>query len=498
MRSSPLQLRRSNRAEAKAWLLNAIGGLPVADAGARRRRLLQFLIEGSSHRGDQDAHRQFGTRLLHMLFEAQPEKARRACALPAQPRAGQRRCSHVAAAAAGLQVGRLLAGQPELLRSFFEGHPRRARAWFGHFSATGRLSDFKHGAAALARFALARRDEAWPLLAWAGKHPQAPVAVAAKPHYFCELDVAATVDALAARCPAFWASEEVAASVRGGALLAVDPAFFAGELLRWLSERSARSSWLYELLCDFVEGGAAWPALCAGLLPLLGEGDLLRVASRLLDEGRARGRAAPAPAPAPPPAPALPRPAAALVFSGVDWASLEELLVASACACSGPQLLRMLQDADADADGGVGWAELVEGAQLQETPAIHWHLRASLAGENGGFMGLREFLLLHVVTAQTTLRRQAAADGGLPQLESTLQAGGVECALVKPKGSGGEGKKQKKRRWSGHVEGEAGWGGASAAQWRWRGGVGREVSTLELLDAVETEVAASFAAWAAT
>lgn len=95
---------------------------------------------------------------------------------------------------------------------------------------------FKHGAAALAQYALANRAEvrchlsdkqsgslqssppivvAWPgpaqqyapsshqpclprpqmwqLLSWQGRHPQAPVAVAQRPHYFCELDVPRSV-----------------------------------------------------------------------------------------------------------------------------------------------------------------------------------------------------------------------------------------------------------------------------------------------------------------
>ena len=52
---------------------------------------------------------------------------------------------------------------------------------------------FKYGAAALAQYALAHRDEMWHLLAWQGRHSQAPVAVAQRPHYFCELDVPRTL-----------------------------------------------------------------------------------------------------------------------------------------------------------------------------------------------------------------------------------------------------------------------------------------------------------------
>ena len=68
----------------------------------------------------------------------------------------------------------------------------------------------------------------WDRLVWRGKHGQAPVAVAAKPHYFGELDVAASVTALAAADGgAFWRSEEVREAVAGGGLVELDPDFFA-------------------------------------------------------------------------------------------------------------------------------------------------------------------------------------------------------------------------------------------------------------------------------
>ncbi len=109
-----------------------------------------------------------------------------------------------------------------MLKRFFRQDPGHVRLWFGHFSMNG-MADFTHGAHALARYALLNRDEVcllswnrpklradertsgawtsfiepmslvearfadalscvqvWRLLVWAGKHPQAPVAVAQK------------------------------------------------------------------------------------------------------------------------------------------------------------------------------------------------------------------------------------------------------------------------------------------------------------------------------
>lgn len=71
------------------------------------------------------------------------------------------------------------AGSPTLLRSFFDRSDTLIQAWFGHFSTSG-IQHFKRGAPALAHYALGRRDEVWRHLVWAGRHPQAPVAVAAK------------------------------------------------------------------------------------------------------------------------------------------------------------------------------------------------------------------------------------------------------------------------------------------------------------------------------
>lgn len=68
----------------------------------------------------------------------------------------------------------------------------------------------------------------WDLLQWGGKHPQAPVAVVQKPHYFAELDLRATLNTLAMEDPGFWVGEEMAreAGSGGGVLLQLDPTYW--------------------------------------------------------------------------------------------------------------------------------------------------------------------------------------------------------------------------------------------------------------------------------
>ena len=66
----------------------------------------------------------------------------------------------------------------------------------------------------------------WELLVWQGKHAQAPVAVAAKPHYFSELDVNKTMRNILKHCPEFFASEQFLSSVGDGTVTALDRAYF--------------------------------------------------------------------------------------------------------------------------------------------------------------------------------------------------------------------------------------------------------------------------------
>ncbi|PNH10113.1 hypothetical protein TSOC_003196, partial [Tetrabaena socialis] len=107
------------------------------------------------------------------------------------------------------------------------GGPRRVLLWFSHFSMEG-MRGFRFGAYALAHYALAHREDMWDLLVWEGKHPQAPVSVAGKTHYFCELDVARSVRRLLAQHAAFWDSDQWRRCCADGAFLELDRRHFCG------------------------------------------------------------------------------------------------------------------------------------------------------------------------------------------------------------------------------------------------------------------------------
>lgn len=171
-------------------------------------------------------------------------------------------------------VAALLAAAPGAWERCFRAGTdgaRRAAAWFGAFSADGKHG---RGAAALQRYLLQRRDTAWRLAAWRGPHPQAPGVVAAKPGLLCELDVPRT---LAALPPDFWASADVADSLRDGALVALDGAFCLAELrASWRrgsdAQRSALRAALAAALADEPPRRA-----CHALLPAVApDAELLR------------------------------------------------------------------------------------------------------------------------------------------------------------------------------------------------------------------------------
>ncbi|KAF6252445.1 hypothetical protein COO60DRAFT_522094 [Scenedesmus sp. NREL 46B-D3] len=183
-------------------------------------------------------------------------------------------------------VAQLLTRDPRFLCSCLIASPATTAAWFGQFSLAG-IQHFRHGARALANYALTHRSDVWQHLVWAGKHDQAPVAVAGKPHYFAELDVDRTMLGLARRCPDFWASEELAACCQNGEWLQLEPDLVLQELHRLLHEpRSSRHALLRQLISSFL-AAADWTLLCNRLLPLLQEQQLLAFARLLAQQQQA-------------------------------------------------------------------------------------------------------------------------------------------------------------------------------------------------------------------
>ena len=77
-------------------------------------------------------------------------------------------------------------------------------------------------------FAICRwiRVQMWDLLVWQGKHSQAPVAVAAKPNYFSELDMKQTIQNLLRHHSEFFSSDQMLHSLKSGDITALDRPYF--------------------------------------------------------------------------------------------------------------------------------------------------------------------------------------------------------------------------------------------------------------------------------
>ena len=68
------QESRSNRKEARQWLINSIAALDLQDTATKRRRFTQFLPGGAACRGAE--HEAVGRAMLQLLFDAAPGEVR--------------------------------------------------------------------------------------------------------------------------------------------------------------------------------------------------------------------------------------------------------------------------------------------------------------------------------------------------------------------------------------------------------------------------------------
>lgn len=120
----------------------------------------------------------------------------------------------------------------------------------------------------------------WHLLVWVGRHPQAPVTVAAKPHYFCELNVPATIDNLLEHCPGFWTSPEFEKCVTSGDVLALDPEHFLNVLLSLLHKSGRARDRARRHARAFLDS-LPWDHACRTLLHAMDEAQLLQFDAQL-------------------------------------------------------------------------------------------------------------------------------------------------------------------------------------------------------------------------
>eukprot|EP00803_Ostreobium_quekettii_P011293 evm.model.scf_938.6 EVM.evm.TU.scf_938.6 scf_938:56346-58522(-) len=241
----------SHRNEARLLLTSTISDYQPAQARQHANEWFAFLLP----RPGEDispGRRRACQQWIQLLFEKCPEKG-----------------------------GQFLSEHPEIVKAFFKDDRQRIPLWFSHFSLSG-FSSFRWGARALANYVLANRETAWKLLHWEGRHPQAPVMVASKPHYFCELNVTKSVENLLQSCPDFWDSEEMKLGIGTGEIFALDNQFFSKELYRLLCRGGSMRSadWLQAIMKSepLIGNFKEW---AKRVLSQLSEEDLMKAVSQL-------------------------------------------------------------------------------------------------------------------------------------------------------------------------------------------------------------------------
>ncbi|DBB06395.1 TPA: hypothetical protein ACH3X1_011957 [Trebouxia sp. C0004] len=216
----------TDRHTLRLWLISAASKLEGVQPSRTWGRLEPLLRTGDH---SSDTNHAFGIYLLQLVCDVEPTK-----------------------------VGRLLAHHPRIIRHFFRDHPQHISVWF-QSSYVGSISEFRNGAKALAQYALLHRAEMWDLLVWQGKHPQAPVAVAAKPYYFSELNIHQSVLNILKNHPQFFTSHQMADTVKSGDIMALDPNHFCEELYSLLADeaedlldviRTTMSQQPFQLICQ--------------------------------------------------------------------------------------------------------------------------------------------------------------------------------------------------------------------------------------------------------
>ncbi|KAL0036260.1 hypothetical protein WJX79_010495 [Trebouxia sp. C0005] len=209
----------TDRHTLRLWLISAASKLEEVQPSRTWGRL-EPLLQTGNH--SSDTSQAFGVYLLQLVCDVEPSK-----------------------------VGRLLAHHPKIIRNFFRDHPQHITTWF-QSSYVGSISEFRNGAKALAQYALLHRAEMWDLLVWQGKHPQAPVAVAAKPYYFSELNIHQSMLNILKHHPQFFTSHQMADTVKSGDILALDQNHFCKELCNLLVDSAE------DLLDVIIFGCVRW------------------------------------------------------------------------------------------------------------------------------------------------------------------------------------------------------------------------------------------------
>lgn len=319
----------------------------------------------------------------------------------------------------------------------FTGHPKRILYWFDRFAGAGQTEHLL-GARALANFAFRNRDLCWHRLAWEGQHAHSPSTVAAKPHYFMELDVIHTVHNFLDHVPEFWRSKELRDSLKSEMFWSIDIPFFAEYLAKKLSRAldsdTADAEEIWAAVRDYLRS-EPFSILCQQLLHVVSDekllmfiNDLSSALSRLIrnyekalthntspekattthntGHGKARKR----------------NWMEVMVFAAVQWDSLAEPIFCNACIQNGRRLLHLLQEEEheEEANSLKRLVNMNECAAGDEGKA-HWALRDKISRMDKTdackYVALEAWVLFYRLSSEST---------GADLFEGLLEESGIQ------------------------------------------------------------------------
>jgi hypothetical protein len=206
--------------------------------------------------------------------------------------------------------------------------------------------------------------------------------VAAKPHYFLELDVLESVNNFLEQVPGFWRSEELKDSLKDGEFLSLNFTFFTQELLKMVKDQVSEG---WQIVKDYVADESFF-VLCQRILHIVKDRDFLTFINDLgLALSRVRNRT-------------VARHGSSkqvktgslenvsqhkstswielVMFEGLQWNTLEELVFCNACISHGRDLWRVLQEEEHEEEAHEMKSHRDDmNLKLEEEEREHWALR---------------------------------------------------------------------------------------------------------------------------
>ena len=330
--------------------------------------------------------------------------------------------------------------------------PKRILHWFDKFAGAGQ-SEHQQGARALANYAFRNRDVCWHLLAWEGKHAQAPATVAAKPHYFLELDVVDTILNFLEEEPEFWRSFELKDCLKDGEFLSIDVAYFSQHLVKELSGDKEYSTETWRVVKDYLKE-ESFSVLCQQLLHAVTDDNLLKFLNNLGSElsyncdryrNRQRERLSSN-------ADRKPRSfLEVLANAGLKWRGLEEVLFCNACMSHSRKLWRIFQEEEHEEDT-IALKKLMD-MRYDEEGRDYWALRLKSVSMGKTlacrYVALEGWVLFHrlcVDTVTISSLESLLVESSIKFQRCSLPSEDVEAKHKKRKRKSGKHSRNKKQR----------------------------------------------------